>query len=297
MSEVVRLRAMAKVNLFLRVTGVLEGGFHELETLFQSVDLADVVELSPAEPGVLEVVIDAPDSLRPYLPTPQTDLVRTAASRLLQLSRQPVGASIRVVKSIPIGGGMAGGSADAAAAIVGLNALWDLGLPREVLLDIAAELGSDVPFCIEGGTAFATSRGTELTRLEEPSPIWFVLGISDRPLMTSAVYDAWDRVGQTGAASPEAMIEALRGGDPAAIGARFHNDLYGPALSLRPEIERGIATLLEAGALGAAMSGSGPTVFGIAGGESEAADIARTVTEHFFRVEVSRSSPVGVLPG
>jgi 4-diphosphocytidyl-2-C-methyl-D-erythritol kinase len=296
MAEVLRLRAMAKLNLFLRVTGVLDGGFHELETVFQSVDLADVVELSRAKPGVIEVELDAPASLRPHLPAPEADLVGIAASRLSGMAGESVGASIRVTKKIPVGSGMGGGSADAAATILGLNQVWDLELSRDSILDVAAHLGSDVPFCIDGGTALATSRGTVLTPLEGTS-MWFVLGISDRPLMTAAVFAAWDRVGQSGAGSPDAMIEALARGDLADVAARMHNDLYSPALTLRPEIQIGLEALLEAGAAGAGMSGSGPTVIGIARDETHARSIARMVTKAFWRVEVAASSPVGVLPG
>jgi 4-diphosphocytidyl-2-C-methyl-D-erythritol kinase len=293
MSDVIRLRANAKLNLFLRVARLEDDGMHELDTVFHSVALADVLELASAPPGEIRVdmVASAPQV---GLPVTKDNLVYIAAHRMAQLAHRPVGATIAVAKNIPIGAGLAGGSADAAATIVGLDSLWKLELTRDGIVELANALGSDVAFCLEGGTALGTGRGNELTPVSQTPPMWFVLGMSDQPLLTAAVYEAWDRTGTSSNETSEAMVLALRGGIVADVADQLHNDLLGPAVTLRPEIEEGLAALLDSGALGAGMSGSGPTVFGIAGHLAEAQAVARKVHRRFARVEVVPSAPSGV---
>ncbi|MDP9225224.1 MAG: 4-(cytidine 5'-diphospho)-2-C-methyl-D-erythritol kinase [Actinomycetota bacterium] len=273
------------------MTGRREDGFHELETIFHGIALADTLEMTRSRPGEIEVEMRLPAHSQSHLPPPEGNLVRIAAAHVSRLAPRPAGASIVVTKEIAIGAGMAGGSSDAAATIVGLNALWGLGLTRRRLLGIAAMVGSDVPYCLDGGTVLATGRGTEMTRLAAAPEMWFVLGISHRPLMTRAVYDAWDRVGASGPDVADAMTGALARRDVIAIAALLHNDLYPPALSLRPEIEAGCRALIEAGALGAGMAGSGPTVFALAGSERHAREVASAVRDHFPQVEVVASAP------
>jgi 4-diphosphocytidyl-2-C-methyl-D-erythritol kinase len=294
MSDIVRLRANAKLNLFLRVVGVDKQGWHELETVFHSVALADLVELAHAPRGEIRVDMTAEPEGRRHLPAREDNLVSIAAARMAQMAPEPAGASIAVAKNIPIGAGLAGGSADAAATIVGLNALWKLDLPGESVLELAAALGSDIAFCLGGGTALGTGRGNDLVLLPEPRPMWFVLGISDRPMLTGDVYEAWDQQGDSGAVSSGGMIQALGRGDLADVALHLRNDLLVPAVTLRPEIKDGLAALLDAGALGAGMSGSGPTVFGMAAGPAEAEALGRKVAGRFARVEVVHSAPTGV---
>jgi 4-diphosphocytidyl-2-C-methyl-D-erythritol kinase len=294
MPDTIALRASAKLNLFLRVLGRHEDGFHELETIFHGVSLTDLVQLSPESDGSIQVEMIGPAAIQAHVPAPEKNLVSIAASRMASLAKGKAGATILVEKSIPFGGGLAGGSADAAATILGLNAIWKLDLTRESILEIAAGLGSDVPYCIEGGTVLASGRGTELVRLPEPAPMWFVLGMSDRPMLTAEVFAAWDEKRQTGGVPADGLIAALIRGDVAEIGAHMHNDLLIPAVTARPEIKEGLQALLDAGAAGAGMSGSGPTVFGIARGETNAHEIAQSVGDLFSRVEVRPSSPAGV---
>jgi 4-diphosphocytidyl-2-C-methyl-D-erythritol kinase len=295
MPEKVRLRAMAKLNLFLRVTGKLDDGFHQLETVFHSVGLSDLLELTSANEGAIDVEMEASRLGGQNTPVPDANLVTIAARRLVDVGRSGMGAAIKVTKNIPIGAGLAGGSADAAATLVGLNVLWGLGLSMGTIVEIAAELGSDVPYCVVGGTAFGDGRGVRLEQLPDPVPLWFVLGISDRPLMTAAVFDAWDEVGVVGrGVAADRMISALTRGDLREIAAALHNDLYLPAVHLRPDIEAGVAAMVDAGAVGATMTGSGPTVFGLATGRDQAKEIARNAARSFPRVEVVSSSPVGV---
>jgi 4-diphosphocytidyl-2-C-methyl-D-erythritol kinase len=292
MSEPIRLRANAKLNLFLRVKAA-HGGWHELETIFHSVALADVLEFHAAPPGEITVEMSAPPAERTHLPAPGADLVAIAAARLARLAPRPVGASIAVTKHIPVGAGLAGGSADAAATLVGLNALWGLASDRRSMLELAVELGSDVPFCLSGGTAVGRGRGSDLTPVPKAAAMWFVLGISDRPLMTARVYEEWDRVGESGG-DMDAMVGALAGDDPAEISRYLHNDLRAPAVSLRPDIREGIDAMRDAGAVGAEMSGSGPTVFGLAADHAHAEAVAQKVQSAFARVEVVASAPAGV---
>jgi 4-diphosphocytidyl-2-C-methyl-D-erythritol kinase len=293
MPEPIRLRANAKLNLFLRVVGGRHRGWHEIETIFHSITLADVLQLTSAEPGVLKVDLTAPPSEQAYLPALEDDLVTTAAAAVTRLAPTPVGASIAVTKAIPIGAGLAGGSADAAATVVGLNELWELGLTTTSMAKLASSIGSDVAFCLEGGTAMGTGRGDDLTPLPDPPPMWFVLGISDRPLLTAGVYEAWDRVGRS-AGSVDAMVRALAGGDPIEVGRHLHNDLVPAAVSLRPDIEEGIQAMRQAGAAGAGMTGSGPTVFGLAADRAHAGTVAQEVRSAFARVVVVASAPAGI---
>jgi 4-diphosphocytidyl-2-C-methyl-D-erythritol kinase len=292
--EVIRLRANAKVNLFLRVVGRADNGWHELETIFHGIALADGLDIAHAAPGVIEVDMTTSSAPRDDLPAPEDNLVSIAAAGVARLARRPVGTSIAVTKNIPIGAGLAGGSADAAATIVGLDALWELGLTAETIVGLATALGSDVPFCLRGGTALGTGRGNDLIVLQQAASMWFVLGLSDRPLLTAEVYEAWDGVGSSSAVSSGVMVDALVRGDPSEVARHLHNDLLAPAVSLRPEIEGGVAALVDGGALGAGMSGSGPTVFGVAAGPDEARELARKVDGAFARVEVVSSALTGV---
>jgi 4-diphosphocytidyl-2-C-methyl-D-erythritol kinase len=297
MSETIRLHAMAKLNLFLRVTGTHDDGFHQLETIFHGIGLYDVLELREASPGVIGVCARGPAAVLEHLPASRENLVSIAASRVAEMAERPVGTDIVVTKNIPIGAGLAGGSADAAGTIIGLIQLWNLKPAPETVLEVAAGLGSDVPFCVQGGTALATGRGTDLTRLPQPPPMWFVLGISDTPLLTATVYDAWEREGTTGESSADGMMRALGQGNPAAIAKNLHNDLLSPATTVRPEIRSGLEAFLDAGALGASMSGSGPTVFGIAADQGHALELAHELDPAFSRVEVVSSAPAGVERG
>jgi 4-diphosphocytidyl-2-C-methyl-D-erythritol kinase len=294
MSEAIRLHAMAKLNLFLRVIGVLPDAFHDIETVLHTVSLFDVIELRQARGGEIKVDVRAPATVLAHLPAPEDNLVSITARSLAELTKAPVGAAIRVTKNIPVGAGLGGGSADAAATLVGLNALWNLDLAPQAIIEIGAGIGSDVPFCVEGGSALAIGRGTDFTRLPQPSRLWFVLGMSDSPLLTAAVYEAWDREGSTGEVASEGLVRALSDSDSVGIASNLHNDLSSPAAKLRPDIQARIDALLSAGALGACMSGSGPTVFGIAKGEEHAHELVQKTGRSFSYVEVVSSAPTGV---
>jgi 4-diphosphocytidyl-2-C-methyl-D-erythritol kinase len=293
----IHMRAHAKINLFLRVLGTRADGYHEIETIFQAVSLWDDVSVNTEARGLTLQAELAPGAGGELPPTADNLMLR-AAGIVREAAGGSRGASMRLVKRIPIGGGLGGGSADAAAVLVGLNELWDRPLDADAMRAGAARLGSDVSFFLAGGTALATSRGEELSALVAPKALWFVLGISDEPLRTSDVYARSDGL-ETSETTSGPMVVALGAGDVAAIGALLHNDLEVAACSVRPDLGARKQALLEAGAVGACTSGSGPTLYALATSEDHARAIARAVSEAFDRVAVvsSRTSAVELLKG
>jgi 4-diphosphocytidyl-2-C-methyl-D-erythritol kinase len=285
---VVRLRTYAKVNLFLRVHGKRRDGFHEVETILHGVSLFDEIDLELTD-GDLGVTMELVEGTTGTLPADEENLVSRAARILIEGLDGVHGARVHVRKSIPIGAGLGGGSGNAAGALVTLADMWKLNLDRDRLFALAERLGSDVPYCIEGGTVLATARGEQLTHLPNIRPMWFVLAGSDKPLMTGAVYDRWDPSKRAEQASASALVLALGAGDSVEVAALLHNDLEQPAFSLRPELADKKQLLLRAGALGALMSGSGPTLFGIAHSQEHAAQIAAKVADSFAWVRLVAS--------
>jgi len=281
----------AKINLFLRVIGHRPDGFHELESVFHTLDLVDDMELLPLDGGALEIDMVAAAGVGSPLPAPEDNIVIRSARVLQELTEARPGARIRIRKRIPVGGGLGGGSSNAAGALLGLDRLWQLDLDRDTLVAKAEALGSDVPYCIDGdGTALVGGRGENLARLPgPPAPLWFVLGMSDQPLLTADVYAALeDHSPQGPSVAPFTL--ALGQGDVAELGRLLHNDLEPAALSLRPRLEEDKQALLEAGALGACISGSGPTIFALATDRREASVIAAKVEARFDRVAVASSA-------
>lgn len=279
----VSLRTNAKLNLYLRVGARRADGFHELETVFHSVSLADELAFERLDrPGVAVNVVGADIAAA-------DNLVGRAARLLQERTGSIAGAAIEVRKNIPVGGGLAGGSGNAAATLIGLNELWGSELTDEELMDLALELGSDVPYCLRGGTCRAHGRGEVLTQLVEPPPMWFVLGISNEPLSTREVYEAHEL-------RPEAppgteLAGALEAADLDAVAAALHNDLEGAAMRLRPELLEKKHAVMGARALGALVSGSGPTIFGLCRNEDHAREVSAGIARTFDRVEVVSSRP------
>lgn len=254
----VRVRAPAKINLYLAVGDLREDGYHDLVTVFHAVDLADEVTVRPARRTAVRTT--------PSHGVPNgTKNLAGAAARLLA-TRAKVGGpvAIDIAKQIPVAGGMAGGSADAAAALVGCAALWEAGLDRRDLSELARELGADVPFALAGGTALGTGRGDLLSPVMTRARLHWVLAISDRGLPTPQVFAELDRLRTQGnpprVGSVDTMLAALAGADPARIAAALGNDLQAAAISLHPELRRTLRAGEAAGALGGVVSGSGPTV-------------------------------------
>ncbi len=274
----VTVRAPAKINLGLSVGGPRSDGFHDLATAYHAISLHD--ELVAAASEELSIALTTADGI-PLDDVPQDSSNLAVAAALALAERAGVEPLVRlhVTKSIPVAGGMAGGSADAAAALVACDALWQTGLSRSELAELAAALGSDVPFSLVGGTALGTGRGEVLTPVLARGPV--PLGGRRSPTAgcpRPTVYAECDRL-RGGIPVPEprvadALMAALRTGDADALGAALHNDLQEAACSLRPSLRETLETGAQAGALGGLVSGSGPSVVFLARSPEHAIDIA-----------------------
>ena len=274
----VRVRAPGKVNLSLAVGALAPDGYHPLATIFQAVSLYEDVTARASDRFELTVAGPFADGV----PTDETNLAIRAARLLAEQVGIDDGVHLHVHKGVPVAGGMAGGSADAAAALVACDALWQTGLSRETLADLAARLGSDVPFALLGHTAIGTGRGHLLTPAMTRGEYHWVFAIRTQGLATPAVYAAFDRIsGAAAEAEPQAdleLMQALRAGDPGALGVALRNDLEPAAIELAPELTETLAVAHDAGALGAIVSGSGPTVAALARGAKHALVIAAGLT-------------------
>lgn len=275
----VRVRAYAKVNLFLRVLGRRPDGFHELETILHGVGVSDDIEVSQST-GTSHVTMRMSAGTPGEAPEANANLVMHALSAL-GTHGASAAVDIAIDKSIPIGAGLGGGSSDAAGALVALIELLDLEMSRDTMMQIAGRLGSDVPYFLEGGTVLATGRGEYLTPLSAPSVMWFVLVGPGSSLSTRDVYAAWDDLGLSPGPSSVAMTLAIGAGDAAEVAALLHNDLEPAALALDPGLAGCKDALTTAGALGSSMSGSGPTMLGVARDENHAKDMAETLAGAF----------------
>lgn len=255
----VTVRAPAKVNLHLGVGPRRADGFHDLATVFQAVSLYDEVTVSPSSELMVEVTGEGAE----HVPDDATNLAARAATALAAFTGRPPSVRIEIRKGIPVAGGMAGGSADAAAALVACDALWQTEVGPVVLNELASTLGSDVPFCLIGGTALGAGRGERLTTVLGRGAYHWVFALADGGLSTPSVYGELDRMrAETPGLQPEVpqqLLAALRTGDARRLAPLLSNDLQAPALRLRPMLRRTIEAGLDAGALGALVSGSGPT--------------------------------------
>lgn len=253
------VRAPAKVNLHLGVGDVRPDGYHELQTVFQALSLHDEVTLSRAEELSLHVSGEGAQDV----PTDPTNLAARAVVALAERYGLDPALRIAIAKGIPVAGGMAGGSADAAAALLGAATLWHLDLSRPELDEIAATLGSDVPFSLHGGTALGTGRGEQLIPALSRGEFHWTLALAREGLSTPAVYRELDRLREVGdpprAGSPDDLLAAVASGDPNRLAPLLANDLQAAALSLQPGLRRTLRAGMEAGALAGIVSGSGPT--------------------------------------
>ncbi|MEU4872920.1 4-(cytidine 5'-diphospho)-2-C-methyl-D-erythritol kinase [Streptomyces sp. NPDC021608] len=270
----VTVRVPAKVNVQLAVGAARADGFHDLANVFLAVGLYDEVTVTPADG--LRVTCEGPDAAQ--VPLDRTNLAARAAIALAGRCGRTPDVHVHIVKDIPVAGGMAGGSADGAGALLACDALWGVGASREELLDICAELGSDVPFSLVGGAALGIGRGEQLTALETGGAFHWVFATAARGLSTPAVFREFDRLTAgldvpEPVASPE-LLAALAKGDPDALAATVSNDLQPAALSLFPELADTLAAGRAAGALTSLVSGSGPTTAFLARDPEAAARIA-----------------------
>jgi len=254
------VRVPAKVNLHLGVGKLRDDGFHELVTVFQAVDLADEVTARPA----LGLAVRMSGEGAADLPCGPQNIAWRAASRLAEHAQVPPDVLLEITKAIPVAGGMAGGSADAAATLLACATLWRTGSSRADLLGLAARLGSDVAFPLLGGTALGTGRGEVLAPALTTGQFHWVLALAAFGISAADAYRELDRQRAEGdarhpAGGPEVLLDALRAGDPQRVGAALTNDLQPAALVLAPSLRRTLAAGTELGAIAGIVCGSGPT--------------------------------------
>lgn len=251
--------APAKVNLFLRVLGRRDDGFHDIETLILPVTLADGVRAAYREQGFgLAIAGERAGAV----PGDAANLVVRAAEALARATGERRGARLMLAKRIPVAAGLGGGSADAAAALRALDRLWGWGLGTDRLVEVAAEVGSDVPSLVPGLPVLVSGRGERVERVDVPRS-WWVLHAPSLEVPAADAYDWWDEDDGGTGPDPGVVIEAAKAGDVEGLANLVFNDLERPVARRHPEVVEATRTLLEAGALGALMCGSGPTVAGL----------------------------------
>lgn len=289
----VHVRAPGKINIALHVGPAGEDGYHPLATVFQAVSLYEEVLATPAS----EIGLRVRGRHTEGVPTDESNLAWRAAALLAEATGIDAGVHLEVTKGVPTAGGMAGGSADAAATLLACDLLWGTGLSRDELGHLAAELGADVPFALTGSTAVGVGRGDLLSPALCRGTYWWVLALSEEGMSTPTVFGEWDGMQRVGGAreptiAPE-LMQALLAADAAALAPHLHNDLQPAAVRLRPELGELLDVIGHTCALGAIVSGSGPTIAALADNPGDAADIAAAVTASGLAAEaVVVSGPV-----
>lgn len=263
----VHVRAPGKVNVYLEVGALLDDGYHDVAIAYQAVSLYEDVRVT--ESSSFTIGLQGSVELS-RVPLDDSNIAIKAAKLLAERTGHPGGAHIEIEKHVPVTGGMGGGSADAAATLLACDALWGTELPRDEMLDLARQLGADVPFAITGGTAIGTGRGDELSPALAQGTFQWVLALADFGLSTPEVYRGLDdhrerHAAEIGAADPRPsvsadVLQALRAGDARMLADAMRNDLQAPALHLEPSLAKVLETGERNGALAGIVSGSGPTV-------------------------------------
>ncbi|CAA9293929.1 MAG: 4-diphosphocytidyl-2-C-methyl-D-erythritol kinase, partial [uncultured Actinomycetospora sp.] len=278
----VTVRVPAKINLHLAVGDLRPDGYHDLVTVFQALSITDEVSVTTAVPGAIEpgVTVSAADGVTGAdVPTDASNLAWKAVEALARHADRRPDVRVGLRKAIPVAGGMAGGSADAAAALLATASLWRLDLGREALLGVAAEVGSDVAFALHGGTALGTGRGERLVPVLSRHTFHWVVAVADHGLSTPTVFAELDRL----RARPEAprrvgdvepVLEALASGEARSLALLLGNDLQAAAVSLDPGLRRTLRAGVDAGALAGVVSGSGPTCVFLCDGHDAAVRVA-----------------------
>ena len=277
------LIAPAKINLHLEIIGDRPDGFHELVMIMQSIALADLVDLKPSDTEAIYI-----QCAHPLVPEDDTNLAYRAAKLMCNtfpdLYANYGGVGIRIKKNIPVAAGLAGGSGNAAAVLVGINLLWNIGLTQPQLQELAAALGSDIPFCIAGGTAIATGRGERIDPLQNLDDVWLVLAkYNDLSVSTPWAYKTYRQQysdsylvsaeqmqDRTAAVSSSPIVEAIVGKDAPTIGKLIYNDLEKVVLPAYPQVNAVKSAFAAQDVLGTMMSGSGPTVYALCESQQKA---------------------------
>lgn len=266
--------ARAKINLTLEVLGKRPDGYHEVKMIMQSIELHDYLEFSPTT-GEITLTVEGDEGV----PSGEQNLVYRAAVLLRNFRGIRQGANIHLKKYIPVAAGLAGGSADAAAALIALNEMWGAGLTLSGLMGLGEQLGSDIPFCLLGGTALACGRGERVERLPACPGLGVVLVKPPFGLSTARVYQSFKQEFSIKKPDHQAMLSAIENNNSHAVGSRLVNMLEPVAIKLQPAIAVIKEKLLQAGAMGVLMSGSGPTVYGL----TPDLDTANTVAARYNR--------------
>jgi 4-diphosphocytidyl-2-C-methyl-D-erythritol kinase len=290
-------RVPGKINLQLSVGPLQRDGYHPVATVFQAVSIFDDVKVALSSRAGIAILSGGKPS--DYLPLDKNNLAYKAAELMTKKFDITDGLEITLTKEIPIAGGMAGGSADAGATIVAIDSLFGLGLKRNDMERIGAELGADIPFTISGGTAIGTGRGDQITPVLSRGSYNWVLALSSSGLSTPAVYGECDRLREGLQVAPphvsDSLLHALSAGDAVALGKALSNDLQPAACSLKPALRLILDVGMDYGALGGLVSGSGPTVAFLAENEDHALDLVVALTSSGVVGNVVRAS--GPVPG
>lgn len=295
-AERIRVRAPGKINLALRVGGVRADGYHPLATVFQAVSLFDEIEAKPAPRGSRTLKVKGAQA--DLVPSDASNLALRAAELLARHCGRRDGVALSIRKTIPVTGGMAGGSADAAGALVACATLWGIDITPDELARLAGELGADVPFCVMGSTALGRGRGDELVPMLSRGSYHWVLALPDVELSTPAVFRRFDELNPSAGAAPEipsGLLSGLASGDIGLVADNLVNDLQPAALSLRPHLAEVLEAGLAAGALAGLVSGSGPTCAFLAENEDAAVRLSNALAGSPLGRAVKRVS--GPVPG
>ena len=291
----VEVQVPAKVNLQLSVGPKKADGYHEVVTVFQAISLYDTIKISPSDQFQISIKGDYTNGV----PLDQSNLVYKAVELMAEKFDTDKALEIEISKSIPVAGGMAGGSADAAGALLGIDQLFGLGLSRDELGEVARNLGSDVPFMLHGGTAVGRGHGDEITPALSRGTYHWVIAVSSNGLSTPSVYGECDRL-RTGLdikapSLNDELLQALLSGDSTRVGKSLNNDLQAAACSLRPALRLILDTGQDYGALGGIVSGSGPSVAFLVADEDHSLDLAVALTSSGVVGSVARAQ--GPVPG
>lgn len=287
MSNRISVSAPGKINIFFKVGALQENGFHEVLSVYQALDLRETVNVSAADSWQVSVSGALSAEQIAAVPTGEENLVVRAAKSIAELAGldNPHPVNFEITKNVPVAGGMGGGSADAAAALLAVDELWCTGVDGEALLHKAAELGADIPFALIGGTAIGVGKGDDLEPIDDVNQLHWVLVPMDAGLSTPRVYAKLDEIRAARGEDPELvatpskpreLISALQFGDAREVAKYLHNDLQEAAVALMPELSITMHAGLAAGALAAMVSGSGPTVAMLA----ESAAAAESIANH-----------------
>lgn len=269
-----RLQAFAKINLGLDVLGKREDGYHEVRMIMQTIRMYDQLDMRKSvEPGIHLT------TNKKYIPVDEKNLVWRAAKLMMDTCGIIEGVSIHLHKVIPVAAGMAGGSSDAAATLVGMNRLFHCGLSKEKLMELGVQIGADVPYCVLRGTALAEGIGEKLTVLPPMPDCWILIGKPGISVSTKYVYTTLDLNTDTVHPDIDGMKKALEDGNLYGITERMGNVLQDVTIPAYPEVERIKEQMKTLGAVNAMMSGSGPTVFGIFDNEEKAQEACQKLRE------------------